>query len=236
MADKSYRILRIPVLNVSCYLIYNETGAILVDTCNRGSGEKVMEMLGHLKLETASLKLIIITHSHYDHAGSAAEIRKLTGAPVAVHRNDADELRNGYGPLPDGTRWKARILVALGRTFLKRLGNIPPLEPDIIVEDQFELDRFGFKGRILHLPGHTDGSVVVCLDGGDVIAGDTVFGIRGHEIFPPFADDRMALLESWEKLLGLPFDYLYPGHGARIPKRALLDEYPSARARYGKQD
>ena len=221
-------------MGAACYLVYNPTEAILVDTARKGSGKKIMARLHQVGLEPSALKLIVITHSHYDHAGSAREIKSLTGAPVAVHRKDANELRKGYGPLPGGTRWKARIIVALGRAFLKRLGRIPPFEPDIIVDDQLDLDRFGFKGKIIHMPGHTDGSVVVYLEGGDVISGDTLFGLQNKEIFPPFADDTRSLLESWGKLLDMPVDYFYPGHGRKISKAELAEEYPSAKLKYGK--
>jgi len=235
MTEKPYRILRIPALNVACYLIYNQKEAILVDTTNKGSGTKVLDMLSDLGLQPSSLKLIVITHSHFDHAGSAREIKELTGARVVVHRSDADELRNGYGPLPDGTRWKAKVLVALGRLFLKRLGRIPPVEPDIIVEDELDLNAYGFRGRVIHTPGHTDGSMVVCLDGGEVIAGDTVFGLKEKEIFPPFADDRQALLKSWERLLDMGAACFYPGHGRKVSREELQNELPLAKIKYGKQ-
>jgi len=220
-------------MNVACYLVYNDQNAILVDTGHRGALEKVLEMLDHLGLKNESLKLIVITHGHFDHAGSAREIREHTGAPVAVHRLDADRLREGYGPLPDGTRWKARLLVALGRLFFRRLGRIPALEPDIIIDEDLDLRGFGIPGSVLHMPGHTAGSVVVLLNEGDLIAGDTLFGIKGKEIFPPFADDRVSLLESWEKLVQLPVNYFYPGHGAKIRMSDLRNEFDLAKVKYG---
>jgi hydroxyacylglutathione hydrolase len=36
------------------------------------------------------IKLIVVTHVHVDHAGSAARLRKLSGAPILAHRDDAD--------------------------------------------------------------------------------------------------------------------------------------------------
>jgi hydroxyacylglutathione hydrolase len=233
MADKPYRILRIPVINVACYLIYNKHSAILVDTGHKGAGEKIIETLDHLGLSKEVLKLIVITHGHYDHAGSAREIRQQTGAPVAIHREDADRLKKGYGPLPDGTRWKAKIVVAVGRILFRRLGRIPSIDPDIILEERFDLAPFGFKGSILHMPGHTAGSVVVYLEGGDVIAGDTLFGIGQKEIFPPFADDPKLLIKSWERLLAMPINYFYPGHGRKISRSELKEEFESAKIKYG---
>ena len=232
MAERTYRILRIPVMQVACYLVYNAQEAILVDTGIKGSGEKVLEMLDYLKLAPSALKLIIITHGHYDHAGSAREIKKLTGAPVAIHTKDAYRLSEGYGPLPNGTRWKAKVLVGIARIFLKRLGRIPAMEADILIEDSLDLKQFGFEGEVVHMPGHTPGSLAVILGGGDALVGDTLFGLKNKQIFPPFADHIGQLLESWKKLIELPVESYYPGHGAKISRSELEKEYPDAIIKY----
>jgi glyoxylase-like metal-dependent hydrolase (beta-lactamase superfamily II) len=234
MAGKPYRILRIPILNTSCYLIYNDHAAILVDTAYKGSTDKILESFDHLGLERDRLKMIVITHVHYDHAGSAREIKKITGAPVAVHKDDADRLRKGYSPLPDGTRWKAKLLVGLGRIFFRRLGRIPAMDPDILLEDKFDLEKLGIPGTIYHMPGHTPGSVIVLLKDGDALVGDTLFGLKRKEIFPPFADDKDLLLTSWGKLFGMQVKYLYPGHGSKIRMEEFRGEFESAMRKYAK--
>ena len=47
--------------------------------------------------------------------------------------------------------------------------------------------------------------------------GDTMFNVFGH-IYPPFANNTKALLESWKLLVAENVDYYYPAHGKRLKK------------------
>jgi len=231
MAD--YKLHRIGLGNVSCYLIYRPGEAILVDCGNPGSELKILDSLEHLGLEPGMLRLLVLTHSHFDHAGSAARLKELTGCRLIVHQAEADRLRKGYSPIPAGTRWKAKLIVALGRTFARKLMKFPGAEPDLVAGDLFDLADFGFPGSVIHTPGHTHGSMVVLLKEGRLITGDTMFGLKSKLHFPPFAEDVPALLKSWEKIRSLPVETCYPAHGFRFPFSSFLAEYDAAVKRYG---
>ena len=230
MAD--YKLHRIGLGNVSCYLLYRPGECILVDCGNPGSEVKILDTLGHLGLEPESLKLLVLTHSHFDHAGSARKMKEVTGCRLMVHQSEADRLRRGYSPIPPGTRWKAKLIVALGRVFARKLMNFPGAEPDLTVEDQFDLEQFGFPGTVIHTPGHTHGSMVVLMEGGQLITGDTTFGLKSKQHFPPFAEDQAALVKSWEKIRGLKAETFYPAHGFHFPFSSFLAEYDAAVKRY----
>ena len=69
------------------YLIYRPGEAILVDSGNKGSEEKILKTLKGLGLEPGMLKLLILTHVHFDHAGSAAKTQRTNwlqdhGTPI----------------------------------------------------------------------------------------------------------------------------------------------------------
>jgi len=115
MSGDSYKIHRIGLVNVSSYLIHRPGEAILVDSGSSGSEEKILETLQRLGLEPNQLKLLVLTHSHFDHAGSAGRLKELTACKVMVHRSEAERLRKGYSPIPAGTRWKAKLLVPMDR-------------------------------------------------------------------------------------------------------------------------
>lgn len=233
MRDLSYTVHRIGLVNVSAYLICRPGEAILVDSGNAGSEDKILEHMDKLGLDPSMLKLIILTHAHFDHAGSARKLKELSGCKILIHHSEADKLGEGYTPLPPGTRWKAKGLVGLARIFAGRMGKFPPASPDIVVDESFDLSEFGFPGEVLHTPGHTFGSMVVLLDGGELIGGDTIFGVENKQHFPPFAEDLPALVNSWKMIRKLPVKTLFPAHGRPFSFDSFLAEFEGAIKRYG---
>lgn len=233
MASRSYKLHRIFLGNVSCFLVYRQGAAILVDCGNRGSEVKILETLEKLGLSPRMLTLIILTHVHFDHAGSAKKLQAVTGCKLMVHRSEADRLRRGFTPIPGGTRWKAKLLVSIGRIVRPGIMKFPGTDPDILVDASHALDPFGFSGEVHHTPGHTPGSMVILMDGGELLAGDTLFGVEGKQHFPPFAEDLPALLNSWELIRSLPVTQIYPAHGRSFSMQQFLDEFEGAMSRYG---
>ena len=230
----TYTFHRIGLVNVSSYLIYRLGEAVLVDCGSSGSELKILEALKKLGLEPGMLKLLVLTHSHFDHAGSAKRLKELTGCKVMVHQTEAGRLSKGYSPIPPGTRWKAKLLVTMGRIFARKLMNFPGAEPDLLVDDVFDLEAYGFPGKVIHMPGHTLGSMTVMMEGGELIGGDTVFGLENKQHFPPFAEDQKALVESWKKLRQLEVKTFYPAHGRPFPRNDFLMEYEAAIIKYSK--
>jgi glyoxylase-like metal-dependent hydrolase (beta-lactamase superfamily II) len=86
-------IIRIPILPfgmVNAHLIKSGAGCVLVDAGIPGSERKIERVLLRHGLSFTDIKLIIVTHAHTDHAGSAARLRALSRAPILAHRDDAD--------------------------------------------------------------------------------------------------------------------------------------------------
>lgn len=235
MAEETYTVHRLGLINVASYLIYRPGEALLVDCGNKGSEDKILHGLKKLGLEPGMLKLLILTHVHFDHAGSAARLKELTGCRIMVHSAEEARLREGFTPIPAGTRWKAKFLVALGRTFLRRIGNFPRAEADLLVGESHSLEEFGFPGRVIHTPGHTHGSMVVLMQGGELIGGDTIFGLEGKLHFPPFAEDLPALLKSWKRIRDLQPVRLFPAHGQSFSFENFLAEFDQVMEKYGRK-
>jgi len=233
MCSGSYRVHRISLINVSCYLIYREDEAILVDCGTEGAEVRILEEMKQIGLAPGMLRLLILTHVHYDHAGAAAGLKSATGCRIMVHRTEKERLRNGSSPIPGGTRWKARIVVALGRIFRPGIMQFTGAEPDILVDRSLTLEPYGFRGEVLHTPGHTKGSLVVLMEGGELLCGDTLFGVEGKQHFPPFAEELPSLLKSWEMIRSLPVRVIYPAHGKSFTHKEFMDEFSGAMKRYG---
>jgi hydroxyacylglutathione hydrolase len=236
VAEDSYTVHRLGLTNVAAFLIFKPGEAILVDCGNKGSEDKILKILKGLGLEPGMLKLLILTHVHFDHAGSARRLKELTGCRILAHHSEVDRLRDGFTPIPAGTRWKAKFVVGMGRLFARRIGTFPGSEPDLLVRESYSLEEFGFPGKVIHTPGHTHGSMVVLMRGGELIGGDTIFGLEGKQHFPPFAEDLPALLNSWKQIRSLKPSVLYPAHGRAFSYDSFLAEFEGAMERYGKKN
>ena len=97
--------------------------------------------------------------------------------------------------------------------------------PYEILEDNQNLDVFGLKIRTISTPGHTPGSMVVLMEEGEMLTGDSLFGLAGKRIFPPFAEDPAALMESWKLISNMDVRRFFPAHGASISPERFLDEF-----------
>jgi hydroxyacylglutathione hydrolase len=171
----------------TAYLVVAAGAAMLVDASTPAIAPKVTAKLAELD---AQLRLIVLTHYHYDHVGAADPLRRATNARVAIHRLDADALRRGGELRLHPVRALGRVMAPLFTRGLKA-----PVLPDLEFGDEEDLEQYGGFGRSFWTPGHTAGSQSVQLPGGTVLAGDAL-----AEGFPPlhraegpiFADDPHA--------------------------------------------
>jgi len=230
---KKLSIKRIQYLNVSGFLLSTEQHSVLVDTGHQHTTHKLFHELDSMGKKVKEIGLIILTHTHFDHAGGAAEIRELSGAPLAVHHAEANNLKRGYAPFPPGTRWKGKVLTSLGSVFARNMAHYPAVIPDLLVESEFSLKHYGIPAMVYHTPGHTSGSLSVLLENGIAIAGDNVMGIAGKTHYPPFAENKTEVLRTWERYIQWNVKELYPAHGTKVSIDALKKELPAAMRKYG---
>lgn len=212
------RVVKIKLPLANAYVLAGNC-TVLVDTGAPGDHARIVAALAREGIAPRDIALILLTHGHGDHAGSARALRALTGAPVALHVADVDMVRRGRNRSLSATRWTARIL----RPFVDK--PFEAFEPDICFKDESSLASFGghgMPGRVIHTPGHTAGSVSVLVE--DVaIAGDVMMGGHlGGEIWPVqprlhyFAEDRIALRQSIARLIALVPRTWYVGHGGPV--------------------
>ncbi len=207
-------IIQLHVSFTGPVIIKGENQYIMVDT---GPEQKMNELLEQFRLhniESEKIKLIILTHTHYDHTGNLQELKELTGAKVVVNRREAECLRTGLMPIPCGTSFFSRMIVGIGDFLMPGYASPRPFEADIFVDYEFDLSPWGVKGKIIHTPGHTEGSQSVVI-GSHCIAGDCFFNVKGI-VYPPFANNQAQLLETWQKLFDMGIETIYPGHGPRF--------------------
>ncbi len=106
---------------------------------------------------------------------------------------------------------------------MSRRNSFESVDPDIKIKDYYSLKGFGFKGEILHTPGHSAGSITIIMDNRHCFVGDTMFSFIPFTVNPPFADDSTKLIESWEKIASTDCKYFYPGHGYNFHRNKFIN-------------
>jgi glyoxylase-like metal-dependent hydrolase (beta-lactamase superfamily II) len=222
------QVLRVPgVRGATAYLVVSATGLVLVDCGFPGNGPRIVAFLESLGRRAGDLDAIVLTHCDPDHGGSAAEVRALTGARVAIHEHDAAALAGGLTPGRCKGPWRRRTLLPrllrLGHELgMAVVGRLPwtrrawrPCTADLLLRDGDRLPGL----RVVHAPGHTAGSIALRGDEGDLLTGDAVFGdTRGRAHYPParLALDPAQARDTARRLVESGFTTLYPGHGEPV--------------------
>jgi glyoxylase-like metal-dependent hydrolase (beta-lactamase superfamily II) len=196
---------------VNCYLVQTGAGFFLVDTGMAKKQASLDHELEQSGCRPGDLKLIILTHGDSDHSGNSAYLRERYGAKIAMHRGDLENVESGdmfankrVNPF---AKMIARILF-----FITGLGKFTTFTPDILLENGQNLSEFGWDATVLHLPGHSKGSIGILTPAGDLFCGDLVENTRQPAV-NTLGDDVNLLKASVEKLKGFSIHTLYPGHG-----------------------
>jgi hydroxyacylglutathione hydrolase len=205
---------------VQAYLLASARGFILVDAGMPGFENRVLRRIR--SLDGGELRLIFITHAHIDHYGSAAALRRATGAPIAIHHADVNTMAMGRSPLGD-PRGMGRIVGAV-MPLIERIVPLEPTEADIVLKDGDSLDDYGIDAYVLHTPGHTLGSSSLIVEGKYAFVGDLLSTYRKPHVQRLFAQDWSAIGQSLDRLEAGKPELIYSGHGKRpLTLQELLD-------------
>lgn len=225
-----YKVFRIFGKN-NAYLINYKNKNILADTCVKWDWRKLVRKLK--KLNVHSIDLLILTHSHYDHAENALKIKKKYNAKTVIHNSEAGFLKKGETKIPKGTNRFTRFLTNKFSRFAFDKLKYDPCEPDILADNFFDLKEYGFNAYILHTPGHSEGSISVIVDNEIAIVGDAMFGALKWSIMIPFGDDIPKIIESWKLLLDAKCLLYLPAHGFKINRKTLENNYKNRADKMG---
>lgn len=186
-----YKRLPIGMYSSNCYILGDNGEGIIIDP--GADSEIIMENVIKLGL---IIKYIVITHAHVDHICKVEEVRKKTGAKVAVHQLDADGLTD--------SRYNGSALFGLNYTYNAA---------DILLKDGDVLEAGGLNFEIIHTPGHSAGGICIKV-GNSIFTGDTLFRNSIGRTDLGNGDQEELLNSIKEKIMIFPDEVdLFPGHG-----------------------
>ena len=176
----------------NCYLLISGNQAAVVDPS--ADADVILQKIAE---KGATLQYILLTHGHFDHICSLDTLREKTGVPAYIHKGDADmpsdSLKNAFS-------------VFFGQSRSYRA-------PEKLLADGDVLTLGDEDIRVLHTPGHTEGSVCYLCGDKLLLTGDTLFD-RGFGRYDLYGGDPYKLRNSLARLALLDGSLtVYAGHG-----------------------
>lgn len=167
----------------------NGTDAVIIDP-----GDDIQAINDTLNENNLTCRAMLVTHAHFDHC-NACRFFQCGGAKVYMHKKDELLVRTVYN---------------LANKFAV---NFNKFLVDSYVKDGDVLNLYGLSFKVIHTPGHTEGSCCYLLNDNMLFSGDTLFNLSiGRTDFPTGNASHMK--KSLKKLFALEKDYtVFPGHG-----------------------
>ncbi|MGD0275783.1 MAG: MBL fold metallo-hydrolase [Syntrophales bacterium] len=208
---------------VNAFLIKIKDGYILIDTGLPQQWEKLDEELMSAGCLPGRLKLVIITHGDWDHTGNCATLQEKFKAKIAMHSADAF-MAEGYVFLKRKIRSLSRRIFFMFMMLMMRLRrnkiSFNKFKSDILLANGQDMGEYGFDAKIIHIPGHTKGSIGILTNEGDLFAGDTFVDRRKPDSAQIIANIQ-ELENSIDMLKKMSIKMVYPGHG----KPFMMEKY-----------
>ena len=155
--------------------------------------DRIAQAIASKKL---TAKLIVITHTHWDHIGDAAALKERLGVPLAVHELAVDALAHP------------------GSATMELPFTIEPVTPDQFLADGDEVELGEHRFRVMHLPGHDVAHIALVSEADLVFLGGDVLFPNGYGRVDIPGSDQQTMNQSLARLVDLPPDtVVYPGHG-----------------------
>lgn len=204
---------------VNAFLV-EDKGLTLIDTGYKHYFDKLFKAIKKGGKNPYDIKQIILTHCHPDHAGAAAQIKKLLNIPVYAHEKDAPLIQHGIAGRYPWQRTSGWLNQAIYHLYIK---NAPKTnDPAPVEETLTDGDVLPVAGgmRILHSPGHSAGHIALLLEKeGTLIAGDICANNAGLGLSTVY-ENRLTGIKSIAKVSRYSFDKMVFGHGKPVMEHA----------------
>ena len=161
---------------VNCYIVSDGDSGILVDTGKKDNLDAVVKACKPYKI-----KLIVLTHAHCDHAENAADLSKILGAPIAMHKDDVNLIESNNNQSLKAKAFLGKIILSASLKEFSR-SKMKAFTPSVFLKDGDDLTEYDISAKVIGLPGHTKGSIGVDVDGKELMVGDALMNMFYHNV------------------------------------------------------
>lgn len=196
-------------LEANCYVFGDDKTGEVVVIDPGGDAVEIIEVIESNKLR---IMAIINTHGHIDHTFGNKVLKEYSKSPLLIHGDDSRMLTSSFHNLSDYLGYEISVI-----------------PPDKILEDNEIIKIGSFELKVVHTPGHTQGSISLECVGKEILfTGDTLFagGIGRTDL--PGGDGEKIIYSINKRLLVYPDNtIIYPGHGpsSTIEKEKKYNPY-----------
>ncbi len=190
----------------SVYLV--DAGELVLIDCGAGlSYNTLIDNIKSTGRDIRRLKAILVTHAHIDHIGALKRFKDEFGVDIIAHQLDAKAIETGrnVGAEMYGVDYE-------------------PCQVNTKIESEEQIIGVGGKEiRVLHIPGHTQGSIAAYIDSpeGRILFGQDIHG----PYIPQWGADIEKARESLRKLIDLKADTLCEGHFGIYRPAKSVEQY-----------
>ncbi|MCK5141167.1 MAG: MBL fold metallo-hydrolase [Candidatus Heimdallarchaeota archaeon] len=196
-------------------LLKGKNGYIQMDAGYKWNIKKYLKLLKKNNIKPDEIKLIIVNHVHADHTGGLKKMKEITKAKILVHEEDADYLRKGVSAKIVPISLFAKLaFMSMPESFKI----YDPIEPDIVIQDEYSLEDFGVKAKVIHTPGHTAGTISLITESGIAFMGCCAQGLP-FKLFPgppALAQDINLVYSSWQRIIDEGVTETFISHGKKM--------------------
>jgi glyoxylase-like metal-dependent hydrolase (beta-lactamase superfamily II) len=198
-------------LEVNAFVLHDESGACLIVDPGCKSPVQQQTLVKYITGNNLRPEGIVLTHGHFDHVAGVAFAKNEYSCPVLMHRDDLFLVKD-----------------AAQHASLFGIKMENPPAPDRYLEDGDHIKLGSSHISILHVPGHSPGSICLYMASDSLlICGDVLFSgsIGRTDLFGGNYDQLIRGIR--EKLMTLPRETeVWPGHGTSTTIGAEYDTNP----------
>jgi len=192
--------------NIASILVATPQGHILIDTGTQKMAAVVFPNMVKLGFKPADIKLMLISHAHYDHMETMETIRRITGATVAALEAEVPALVSGHD-LSSTETWGQE-----------------PIQVGRVLKSGDDITLGGSTVKVIWTPGHTPGAAayfVTTQENGrsyQIVFGGPPGPITGDPRYDTRPEDAF---NSYKALRAMNPDILISGHPQNLLKGKL---------------